>query len=841
MDRLRSVRFALRMLAGNPGFTAIAALVLALGIGANTAVFSIVNAILFRPLRVERPEQLVGCFSKDTEQPDSYRAFSYPNYADLREENTVFESLTAHNLALVGLTEGGLTRRVFSEIVASNFFSTFGVPLYGGRAFTLEEERPGSSLPVVIVSYAFWQKHGADPDYVGKTLDVNGQRYTVVGIAPNDFTAAMALISVDLWFPLGRHDELVNDFMSSARRSLAERDNHSLVLIGRLKEGVTQEKADSELAVLAERLEQAYPDVNKNQTFVVHKLPRLSVETQPSDDSEFETVAILLSATAGAVLLIACLNLASMMLARGTARRKELAIRLAIGGGRGPILRQLLLEGFLLSLLGGVLGLLLAYWGNSLLVSSILRILPLDLVFHTGPDLRVLGVATLFCVVSTLLFSLAPAWKLTRPDLVFDLKDNVSGDTAGGRLGLSRNLLVVGQVSLSLALLTAAGLFLRGAVNASHADPGFDLSGLLVVEVDPGLVGYDETRSREIFRALDERLTALAGIESTSLSATIPYGMVSQGKRVLPAAKASSSGPDEEQASAAVSARFNVIGADYFRTLRTPLLRGRAFTREEMFSDTAPPVAIVDEALAAALFPAGDALGQRIAFVARDGSKESEEMEVVGIAPNLRDDLFDEDRKHVYAPFGRSFQRDMHFYLSSSLTGDKALRGQLEAVQAEIRKVDGQLPILTLKTMTGHLEESMALWMVRAGAKIFMVFGAVTLVLAVIGVYGLRAYSVAQRTREIGIRMSLGASANQTLFQVLREGLGITAAGTVLGLLLAAGIARLLGSFLYQVDSLDPVIFLTAPSILIAASVLACLVPARRASRIDPLVALKYE
>ncbi|HXV60050.1 MAG TPA: ABC transporter permease [Vicinamibacteria bacterium] len=336
MDAIRSVRLALRVLAGSPGFAVVAVLVLGLGIGANTAIFSIVNTLLFKPLRIERPEQLVGCFSKDTEKPDSYRPFSYPNFVDLRDQNTVFSNLTAHNLALVGLTKDGLTRRIIAEVIAANFFSTFGVPLFRGRSFTPEEERPGSGLRAVIVSYPFWQKEGADPDYVGKGIDINGRSYTVVGIAPKDFTAATALISTELWFPLGQHGEIANDFMGSARRSLDERDNYSLVLIGRLKDGVTVESADSELAVLAAQLAETYPDANRNQTFVVNPLPRMGISTEPSDDSELEAVAVLLSATAAAVLLIACLNLASMTLARGTMRRKELAIRLAIGGRRGP-------------------------------------------------------------------------------------------------------------------------------------------------------------------------------------------------------------------------------------------------------------------------------------------------------------------------------------------------------------------------------------------------------------------------------------------------------------------------------------------------------------------------
>ena len=851
-DLLQDVRYGLRTLAKQPGFTMTAVLVLGLGIGANTAIFSFINGMLFRPLAVEAPGELAHLYNQDTRRPDSFRGFSYPNYRDLRERTTVFADLMARDLTLVGLSEGETTRRVFAEIVSSNYFETLGVRLFRGRAFSPAEEAPGSAIPVAIVSNRHWSRAGSDPEMVGRAIRVNGQPFAVVGIAPRDFTGVTALAAPEIYLPLGVENTLVKNAFDQQERTLDDRDNHRLFVIGRLRAGIRPVEADPELKLAALQLERGFPSANQGYTIIARPLPRLSTNTSPTQETELSVVSVMLMAMAGVVLLIACLNLANMMLARGTARRKELAIRAALGGGRGRILRQLLTEGLLLSLVGGALGLLLAYWTTTLLGSSMNEVLArssisMDVVLHAAPDLRVLLATLAFCVFSTLAFGLAPAWRLSRPDVLGDLKEGGGegrGSGEGRGLVFRRNLLVVGQMALSLALLTVAGLFIRGAHNAAAADPGFGLVNGLLLEVDPGLAGYDEARGREAYRAILDRVRGLPGVQAVSVAATVPFGNVVLGKSVQRAG-AEPAAPPAGGASATdtgVGAAFNAVGADYFATLGVPLLRGRAFTRAEAESESAPPVAMVDELLAGRLWPGEEAIGRAIRFAGRDGDGFPDQIEVVGVVPTLRDDFFSsQPRPHVYMPFAQAYQSGMNLHIR--LSGDQGALAStlLRTIRAEIRALDEHIPILTLATAKDHMAGSVGLWLFQTGARMFTTFGALALLLAVVGIYGVKAYTVARRGREIGIRMALGATAGDALWLILREGLWLTLAGMGLGAALAALLARLLGSMLYQVSALDPLVFTAAPLLLASAAMLACYLPARRAATVDPMTALRYD
>jgi predicted permease len=848
---LRDVRMGARMFRKNPGFTLAAVTVLALGIGANAAIFSLVNAFLFKPLVIQAPASLVGCYSRDVKKAQ-YRAFSYPDYAELRDagergdDGSVFSSLLAHNLAMVGLSEGntGTTRRVFADIVSSNYFATFGVPLSQGRSFTREEERPASAVPVAIVSYSYWKKNGADPAVLGKTLQVNGRVYTIVGVTARNFTGTTAMISPEIYLPLGVYESVVNDFEGRGR-TLAGRDNHALLLVGRLRPGVTEKSADAALATVASQMAEAYPEDDKDQTFTVGRLSRLGISTDPENNAELTLPAVLLLSVAAVVLLIASLNVANMMLARGTTRRREVAIRLALGGSRADILRQLLVEGLLLALAGGAAGLVLAYWSTGALVRSLAHLMPLDLVYSAGPDVRVLAATIGFCVLSTIVFGLGPAWNLSHRNLVGDIKIGDRSDFNPGRLrGVfsRRNLLVMGQISLSLMLLSAAGLFVRSSMQAARLEPGFSIHNELLAEVDASLAGYDEARGREVYRALQERLQSTPGVESVGFAATVPFGMVSLGKSVQRSGDAPASStntPPEADCS------YNIVSSDYFQTLQIPLERGRAFSAQDE-SSTAQRVAILDQAAAEKLWPGGDAVGKSVRLGSGGGGEPAMDAEIVGVVANVQEGVTGKRwPAHVYVPFGQKYQSDMQIHLRTAALGPQAgmmAEAQLlETVRGEIRAVDPNLPVLALKTMRDHLDSSFDLWVVRTGARIFMIFGGVALLLAAIGLYGVRAYNVAMRTREIGIRMALGATASDAVRMMLREGLVLMGIGAGVGLVLSVAAGKALSTLLYRVDGFDPVVLAAAPALLAAISLIACYVPARRAALLDPMVALRDE
>ena len=828
---LRDFSYSTRMLAKRPGFTAAAVAVLALGIGANTAIFTLVNGFLLKPLLIREPDRLAGCYSRDTKKPDNYRAFSYPNYADLRDRNPVFASLAAHTLAMVGLAEGDGTRRVFADMVSSNYFETFGVPLFQGRPFTAAEERPGSGAAVAIVSYSYWQKEGADPQFLGKTLRLNGRLFAVVGIAAEGFSGTTALLSPQVYVPLGVYEFLVNDFGAQAR-PLAARDNHSLILLGRLRPGISLAGADRQLVAAATFMEQAYPAVNKDQALVVRPLSRMSISTSPQNDSAMGVPAALLLSMAAVVLLIASLNVANMMLARGTARRKEIAIRLALGGGRKSIVRQLLTEGLVLAALGGLAGLAISYWGTSLLMRSMAQLAPSDLLLSAAPDVRVLAATMGFCLLSTVLFGFFPAWNLSRPDLVSDLK---AGDTAGaltgerGRLFSRRNLLVMTQVSLSLMLLTAAGLFVRSSVRAARIQPGFELDRGILLEVDASLAGYDEPHGRQVYRALLDRLRAIPGVERVSLAATVPFGMISLGR----SAQVGKAPP--------VGVTYNIVGEGYFQSLGIPLLRGRSFQAAEMEAGS-HPVTVIDQLAATKLWPNGDAVGQHLRLLQDGTTPKDQDLEVIGVVGSVRQHIVGQGLEPaLYLAFGQQYQASMNVHVRTAPLSPEGAARLIGVIRQEVRLVDGRLPVIGLKTLGDHLDASADIWIVRTGARMFAILGGVALLLAMIGLYGVRAYSVARRTREIGIRMALGASAPETLRLVLREGLLLTGIGLAVGLLLALLVGRLLASMLFEVSGADPLVFGSAGFLLTAVSLLACYFPARAAARVDPMVALRYE
>jgi predicted permease len=627
--------------------------------------------------------------------------------------------------------------------------------------------------------------------------------------------------------PLGVYLSIVNDFENRGHATLASRDNHALIVIARLRPGMTPASTDAQLTAVATAMQKAWPVENKDQMLLVRPLSRLTISTSPASDKGLAVPAILLLCMAAVVLLIASLNVANMTLARGAARRKEIAIRLALGGGRRDIVQQLLAESLMLALMGGIAGLFIAWWSTGAMVSSMSRLAPLDIVYGATPDARVLGATFAFCLFSTVLFGFMPAWNLSRPDLVTDLKDGERGGNGQKRLFSRGNLLVMGQICLSLTLLTAAGLFLRSSLRAAALAPGFRIANSIEIELDPSLAGYDQTRGREAYRGLLARLKALPGVQSASIAATVPFGMTSNGSSIR------RQGSDPSDSGSLVYCQSNIVDENYFQTMGIPLLRGRSFRASEAYGRSA---VVLDRMAANRLWPQGDALGKHI-LLHEDGAAKPRDMEVVGMVGNVQEHVVGKGlQAHVYFPFGEDYQSDMHIHLK---VANEA--GMLEAVRREIRGFDAALPVLSLRSMRQHLDASADLWIMRMGATLFSISGGVALLLAMIGLYGIRSYTVARRTREIGIRMALGASTADTLKLVVREGALLTAIGAIAGLTLSFLVGRILASMLYEVGGSDPVVFLAAPAVLSGVSLLACYVPARRAARVDPLIALRCE
>ena len=862
---LQDLRFSFRLLARSRGFTATAIAVLALGIGVNTAVFSIVNALLYSPRPFPHPEQVVQLYTQDRKNPKDCRLFSYPTYRELREQREQFSGILAHNLSMVGLGEGADARRTFVSIISANYFDVLGVKLIMGRAFTPAEEAPGSAVPVVIASHLYWKKTGFNPSLIGSTIRVNERPFTVVGIAPENFTGTMMLLGPELYFPLGLFDQLTNDFQGESKRTLEHRDAYNLMLVGRLAPGVGKEAAKAALSTYATTLEKTFPAEQKDQTFTLGKLPRLSSSDAPEGEGEFDMIGMLLLGMAAIVLLIACLNLANMLLARGAGRRKEFAIRLALGGGRARIVRQLLTEGLVLSFAGGLIGLMLATWSSAILMDSMAALVPVAIFFPGTASPAILAVTLVFCMLSTLFFALGPALKLSCGDVVTDLKEQAGEDLRPRRRWLPRNPLVVAQIALSLGLLTCAGLFVRGAIKAGGADIGFKAEDTIIVEADASLGGYNKVRARQLYRNVSDRLAALPGVQSASIASTVPFGMIRLNRAIQRAGlhPTKDTKPATAAEGLAFDSRWNSVGADYFSTLGLPILRGRAFTKSETDTQGAPDVAIIGETLSRSLWPDGNALGQRIQYADRDADRASgvsgggttgeekdnsarkdytKTLEIVGIVPDIHASLFGRDNEPaIYVPFAQGFQSNVQFHVRTVANTAGAALALIDSVRREVREAAPGVPVFKVRTFRQHLEASDELWIIRIGATLFSVFGGLALVLAIVGLYGVKSYSVARRTREIGIRMALGAEPGRVQAMILREGLIMILTGATFGLLLALGLGRACSSLLYKVSPMDPLAFALASSLLFVTSMIACYLPARKATRVSPLTALRSE
>ena len=864
---IQNLRYAVRRLLKNPGFTAVAVITLALGVGANMAVFTIVGEMVFAPRPYPHEKQVFQLYTQDKKRPGDFRLFSYPTYVDIREQSGVkdtFSGLLAHNTTMVSIGQEKTSRRAAAAVISSNYFRMLQVPLVHGRTFLAEEESPSSAVPVVIASYLYWKSTGFDPDLVGKTIRVNERPFTVVGITPEHFTGTMMLFGPELYFPLSDYDVLTNGSQADAKRTLEHRDAYNLFVVGRVKPGISPAAAGAALKTVATNLESAFPVLQKDQTFIIRPLPRTRTSIYPSDERDMTMIGSMMFALAGIVLFVACLNLADMFLARGLARRKEIAIRLALGGGRGRIIRQFLTEGLVLSLAGGAVGLLVGLQSAGLVAASLGAHMPVSMSLP-GVDPAAILAALGLCALATLFFALGPALKLTRTSVLTDLKEQAGEDAVShNRRWLPRNPLVVAQIALSLGLITAAGLFIRGALKAGSVETGFKAYSTVLIEADASLGGYDQARSLQIYRAVGERLAALPGVQAASIASTVPFGLVTINRPVQRAGvkPASDSHPTTAAEGLAFNVRWSSVGADYFTTMGLPLLRGRAFTKSEAEQPGTPPVAIIDDALAEKLWPAGDALGQRIQWaergtptaagggsgtmgisndIARNAS-DPQFVEIVGIVPATRWELFrSEVGGQVFVPFAQGFRSNVFFQVRAASNAAATDPAFLVSLRQEFLSAAPGVPVFSLRTFPQHLDADPQLWAVRSSAVLVSIFAGLASILAIVGVYGVVAYAVIRRTREIGIRMALGADRGGVLWMILRQGLVMALAGAALGFLFALSTARLFEGVLYQVSPLDPFTFTIAPAVILGTALLASYLPARRAARMDPVEALRYE
>lgn len=845
---IQDFRFAIRQLRKTPGFTIVAVLTLALAIGVNSAIFALINAVVLKPLVPMRPDEVVNVFNCRQNANHDYRQFSYNEFRGLRETpNDLFVDLAALEFAVAGIGRDHEMRRSFAFVTSENYFSLMGVQPFRGRFYNAEECQPDANVPVIVASYGFWKRQGARPDFVGSTLQINGQPYTVIGIAPEGFSGASALVAPDIWVPLGMRAQLGSAFGDSeTMHDLNNPKNYCLNLVGRMRSGLTIQAAKTRLSILSQRFNAMQADAEFQREVQIQKPSRFSLSTAPEDDGPIALIATLLMAMAGAVLLIACLNLANMLLARGTSRSREIAVRLAIGASRWQIIRQLLCEGFVLALCGGAIGLIMSTWCNNLLLQQLLGLLSsvnFSIVLNLRPNAAVLAVTFAVCLVATLLFSLGPALKATKADLVNDLKEQAGEPARVGRLSrffAPRQISVMAQIALSLMLLFAAGLFFRGAMKAAGLNPGFVAAGDLVTEIDFTLVKKEPAAARRDIFNIIQRARELPGVKAVGVGTMLPYGNFTSTRRVMSTRATLSNDPKAPDPG--VTALYTATTPGYFEAIGVKILQGRDFTQAECEHEDGRRIAIIDEELAKKLFPNEDPIGQHIRYTQapRDGSPN--DMEIVGIVNRHRHDVQNDTAlARVFVPLAQGYTGDVFFHMRLAAQDRKSVAGFIPTARSMLRAVAPDVPIIGMSPYVDLLDRSVGLWIVRLGAALFGAFGMIALLLAVVGVYGVKAYAVACRTREIGIRMALGAHRRDVFSLIMRQAALQTALALGIGLVLSLGAGRVLSRILYQVSPTDPVALITASLMLAGAALLACFFPARRAASVNPMAALRAE
>lgn len=829
------MRHALRSLLKSPGFTAVAVLTLALGIGVNTTMFAVVRDLVVRPILLEKRANLAVVYTSRPGPTADFRPFSYPEYTALRASREIFSDVAAMSFAWAALGQPDALRRSFVGFVSENYFSLLGAQPRAGRFFSAEESQPDAEQPVAVASHAYWRRSGQPANFVGRTVQIDGRVFTIIGIAPAGFGGLHSSISPDVWMPLGVRPHLLNTATTV------------LNLCGSLPPGLTLDAARARLGSVENRLNQKNPADPRR--LVLTPPPRFSVgNSMPTEENFLVPFAACALALSAAVLLVACLNLANMFLARGTARRKEIAIRLSLGATRWHVIRQLLAEGFVLALAGGALGLLLSLWTGDYLQQTVAETFGRSgFAFNAHPaiDPSLLVGVLVLSVVATLLFSLGPALRATRVDLVEDLKSQ-PGELAAAsnwnRFFSLRHCLVMAQIALSLMLLFSAGLFLRGARTAITRDVGFQTAAGLVFNFDYSFTGLSAGEIARRQEALLSHAATLPGVEHAALASAVPYNFDPSRRRIFSADAPAAPGADGKITAPGFHANYAAVTPGYFQALGIARLRGRDFTAAENAGDGAPAVAVIDETLARSLFGETDALGRRIVLDQADVGRANpaREIEIVGIVRSPFDDVIEEKApRRVYRPLGQV--RRSNIYLHVKAAAPASVSALLDPLRRELRAREPEALLLVAQPLALFVEKHINLLTIRQAAQVFGALGAIALVLAVVGVYGVKAYAVARRGREFGIRLALGARPADVLRLVFVQGLLQTIVGIAVGLVLSLLAGQALSKMLYRVSPLDPFALVMATLSITAAALLACWLPARRATKVDPMIALRAE
>ena len=820
----QDLRYGARMLMKQKSFTLIAMATLALGIGANTALFSLFDKLFVAALPVKDPEALVQVKAESVNPQTTWSEFAWADFQDYRAQNQVFSEMTAFKQTPVNLGEGDQLERVRAESVAENYFVLFGVQPLLGRFFTAAENRAPGAHPVAVLSYSLWQsRFGGAAEVVGQSVTLNELRYTIIGVTPARFRGVLLDAPSDVWTPAMMIAQL--ERRKYTDEWLNKREWALWKLFARLKPGVTPQAAQPAMDALAQQVRDAWMPVSDRKLPFNEKHIKLDDVAEGLSElrGEFGTQVLMIFGIAGVILLMACANLANLLLARAGSRRKEIAVRLALGAGRGRLIRQLLTESLLLATLGGVTGAWLAPWLTDLLLAFQAKYESAQVIYRTTLNGRVALFTVGLSLLTGVLFGLLPAWQASRPDLIPALKDE-GGQRADGRgFTWSRRALIVAQVALSVVVLVTAGLFVRSLDKLFAIELGFNPDRVLLAEIELPSAKYDEARGEGFYQQLRERLQALPGVQSVALTDYTPlsgsYGLttvVIEGQSV--------------NQNDMPTVDLNRISAGYHELMGIAVRQGRSFAAADRKGQ--PEVATINEAFAQKFFPAQNPVGHRLSL-----GTGMPWLTIVGVTRNLKSKFVTEETSpQLELPLAQRGLGQSQRVLLRTAADPQSL---LPQVRREVRALDASLAFFKTTTLQNEVRAHLASW--RMAATLTSLFGAVALLLVAIGLYGLLAYAVAQRTREIGIRMALGAQASDVLRLVLREGVSLIGAGLLLGLAAAFAATRLIEAFLYGVSAHDPLTFVVVALLLLAVALLACWIPARRATRVDPIIALRCE